>query len=80
MSQTTIVDDHFVAFRLRYELERQGTSQAQLARDLVVTDNWVSRRLRGEVPITAVELAQIAQYLGVQITVFFPPEVTGVAA
>ena len=77
MSQMTIQDDRFIGFRVKYELERQDLTQAWLARNLSATDMYIGRRIRGEVPFGAVELAQVAQLLGVEITVFFPPATPG---
>ena len=74
-TQTSIVDDRFVAFRVRYELERLGKAQAELAREMDRPRDWLNRRLAGDpVPFTAVELARVAEVLGVEISVFFPPK------
>ncbi|GAA0286939.1 hypothetical protein GCM10009527_098050 [Actinomadura nitritigenes] len=74
-TQTGIFDDRFVAFRVRYELERQKRKQTWLAAELGQPRDWLNRRLSGPqpVPFTVTEIARIAEILGVDVTVFFPP-------
>lgn len=71
-TQTSIADDAFVAFRVRFELERQNCSQAHLARALGVPRDYLHRRVHGDVPFSAVEIANVAEVLGVDVSVFFP--------
>lgn len=70
-SQSTIIDDHYLAAMVRAALLRSGKSQAALARELDVTEHYLSRRMRGEVPFSAVELATIAEVLGVRVEAFY---------
>lgn len=72
MSQTTVCDDEFVAFRVRYELERQEKPARVLVRALGVTDNYISRRLTGKVPFSAGDLGKVADVLHVEVSVFYP--------
>lgn len=71
-TQTMIVDDEFIAFRVRSELGRKKLSQRRLARDLGWTVNFLNRRIRAEVPFTAVEIAQVAEILNVDVSCFYP--------
>lgn len=72
-TQTTVMDDQFVAFRVRYELKKQDRSVRELARELDMPPSSMHRRVTGETPFSAVEIAQVAQVLDVDVTVFFPP-------
>jgi len=71
--QNAILDDDFVAFRVRYEMKRQARGMRELARELGMKPSYLHRRVHGEVPFSAVELAKTAEILGVEIGVFFPP-------
>ncbi|MEU9022358.1 hypothetical protein [Actinomadura sp. NPDC048394] len=73
--QMTVVDDRFIAYRVRVELSRQKRTQRWLARQLDEQPMWLNRRLVGEdlVPFTVTEIARVAQALGVDVLVFFPP-------
>lgn len=79
-TQTTVLDDQFVAFRVRYELRKQGRSGRELARELDIPSSSFHRRLSGETPFSAVEIGRIAEILGVDPTVFFMPVRTERAA
>jgi len=70
MTQLAILDHEYVAAQVRAELDSQGLSQRDLARELDVTDNFVSRRLRGEVEFSVIELATVAVVLGVPVEQF----------
>lgn len=72
-TQTAIMDDRFVAYRVQVELTRQKKSQRWLARALDEKPNWMNRRMRAEVPFTVTEIARVADVLDVEVTVFFPP-------
>jgi BetR domain. len=72
-NQTAVIDDQFVAYRVRVELDRQDRSTRDLARELDMTASSMQRRVSGEVPFSATQIAQVAQVLGVDVAVFFPP-------
>jgi hypothetical protein len=72
-TQTTVMDDQFVALRVRYELRNQGRSGREVARELDMPSSSFHRRLSGDTPFSAVEIGRIAEILGVDVTVFFPP-------
>ena len=60
-----------IAGQLRAEMAAERILQKDLMRVLGVTDpSLVSRRLNGLVPISAAELMVVADYIGVDITVF----------
>lgn len=71
--QIEVIDDQFIAFKVRYRLGEKKITQAAVARELGVSEFYVSRRVRGEVPFSAVELGKVAVFLGVEIAYFFPP-------
>jgi transcriptional regulator with XRE-family HTH domain len=68
-----------VAGQVRAELARQGHSIADLADCLGVTPHTAGRRLSGRTDFTAVELVQIAGWLGVHPAEFLPAEQRGAA-
>lgn len=61
-----------IALEVRAEMARQGVTQESLG----VRTGWgqkrVSRRLTGKVPLDVVELAAIAEVLGVPAAQFLP--------
>jgi hypothetical protein len=64
-----------VAKNVRIELARLGISQVALARHVFgESDNastLMSRRVRGRVPFRAEELSAIAEFLGVDVAIFY---------
>lgn len=62
--------DSPVAAAVRAELARAGISGRQIARDLEWGQGPTARRLSGEVQFRVDELAKIAAYLGVPISLF----------
>lgn len=56
-----------VAAEVRAEMGRQRKAQADLARALDITIPTAARRLRGEVPFDVIELAVVADWLGVDV-------------
>lgn len=57
------------AANVRAELARAGKSARTMARDLGWSGSRTSRRMSGEIPFDVAELAAIAQYLDISITV-----------
>ena len=76
-TQTTVMDDQFVAFRVRYELKQQDRSVRELARALDMPPSSMHRRVSGETPFSATEIGLVAQVLDVDVAVFFPPRPSG---
>lgn len=76
-TQTTVMDDQFVAFRVRYELQRQNRSAREVARELGLTHSSMHRRVTGETPFSATEIGRLAEVLHVDVSVFFPPRPKG---
>ncbi|MBO2459358.1 helix-turn-helix domain-containing protein [Actinomadura violacea] len=73
VEQNEVIDDQFIAYKVRYRLSQQKVTQVALAKELGVSEFYVSRRVRGEVPFSAVELGKVAVFLRVEIAYFFPP-------
>lgn len=67
-----------VAANVRAELGRHRKTYTDLAAHLGIGKQTVSARMSGSVPFDVVELASIAKWLQVDVTVFLPP--TGVVA
>lgn len=61
-----------IASEIRAEMARQKKTQVQLAEALGITPITASRRLNGTTSFDAVEIFQVAQWLGVQANVFYP--------
>lgn len=68
-----------VAEQVRSELARKKMSGAELARRLQVSEAWVSRRtsLEPELTFDLVELARVADAIGVAVNKLIPDSVTG---
>lgn len=65
----------FAAGEIRAEMARQKRTGVELAQLLKCSQQSVSRRLSAETSIDLDELAQIADWLGVDIRQFFASEV-----
>ena len=58
-----------VAGEIRAELARQRRTQTDLAAELGLSQPSVSQRLSGQVPMTVDEVARIADWRGVPVSV-----------
>ncbi len=72
-TQTTVTDDAYVAFRVRYELTKRKMSVRKLARELDMSPSKLQRRVSAHVPFRTDEIQDIAEMLGVEVACFFPP-------
>lgn len=60
-----------IGANIRAELSRAGVTQAALAAELGLPQSAVSKRLRGATPFLAVEVAAIADVLGVPVAALY---------
>lgn len=72
-AEAPIKSDHYVAWRVRGELAKNGKSVRQLARELGVKPGYMQRRASGRVPFRTDEIQDIAEILGVDVAALFPP-------
>ena len=69
-----------VAANVRAELGRVSASQSKASTAIGMSQTALSKRLSGRLPFTVDELGNLADYLGVPVSVFFAPAVKAVSA
>ncbi len=72
-TQSSIRNEHYVPYRVRYYLNRRKRTQAWLASEMERGVMWMSRRMKGEVAFDVEEIQQVAEILGVEVAALFPP-------
>lgn len=67
----------FAAYQVRVHLRRQKRSARGLARDVGMQPAAMQRRVSGKVAFSVDEIQAIADVLGVEPAIFFPPATPG---